>query len=46
MSEKCSKWNKKCAWEQKMCKGTKNVQGNKKCAEVAKNVAFTLLDEV
>ena len=25
MSEKYSKWNKKCAREQKMCKGTKNV---------------------
>ena len=32
MSEKCSKWNKNCAREQKVCKGTKNVQGNEKFA--------------
>ena len=27
--------------EQKLCKGTKNVQGNKKCAQGANNVPFS-----
>ena len=41
MSEKCSKWNKKCAREQKMCKETKIVQGNKRCAQGTKFVPLS-----